>query len=76
VVEARTAGVAGDLIASTSTGAEISFDDTTLGTTTAGVDGTLGTEGEMLFDTTNLYLATADNTVSGANWKKLQLQSI
>ena len=71
VVTAITGGVAGDLIATTETFDNVGniFDAVTLGTTTAGVDGTGGTEGEALIDASYLYYCTAeDNTFNNANW--------
>lgn len=41
-----------------------------------GIAGTVGAKGELMFDTTNLYVCTAANTVNDANWKKLVLQTI
>lgn len=73
VITASTKGVAGDLIATTETftaGTNV-FDDVTLGTTTAGVDGTVGTAGQMKYDTSYLYLCGADNAISGANWIRM-----
>lgn len=76
IVAAKTAGTAGNIIPSTETGAELSWDDDTLGTTVVGVDGTIGSKYKILTDATNLYIASDENTVSGANWKKLVLQAI
>jgi hypothetical protein len=73
VITASTKGVAGDLIATTETftaGTNV-FDDVTLGTTTAGVDGTVGTAGQMKYNTSYLYLCGADNAISGANWIRM-----
>lgn len=47
-----------------------------LGTEVAGVDGTVGAAREILADATNIYMATAANTIADANWKKLVLQSL
>lgn len=52
------------------------FGAATLGDTTLGVDGTVGDAGAFLYDATNLYMATAINTIADANWKKLVLQSL
>lgn len=38
-----------------------------------GVDGTVGVKGESYCDGTNIYVATAANTVADANWKKVEL---
>ena len=62
------------------TSIDVSTDDTSLSwddtVTTNGVNGTVARAGQIYFDTTNLYIATADNTVAGANWKKLTLEAI
>jgi len=70
------AGVLGNAFASTVTLTNGTFGDTTLGDTTLGVDGTVGALNQILADATNLYIATAINTVADANWKKLVLQSL
>lgn len=41
-----------------------------------GVDGTVGLEGELLFDTAELYICIAPNDVSGANWRKVSLGTV
>lgn len=73
VLTAITKGTAGDLIATTETfTAETNvFDDATLGTTTAGVDGTLGLKGERYIDSSYFYLAKEENSISGANWVRI-----
>lgn len=43
---------------------------------TGGTDGTVGVKNEIRLDATNMYLCTAVNTIAGANWKKLVLQSL
>lgn len=68
VITAKVKGVAGDLIASTETMANFVWDDVTLGTEVAGVDGTVGVKGEIRWDTTNIYLCILANTISDANW--------
>lgn len=77
VITAKTKGVAGDLIATTETftaGTNV-FDAATLGTTTAGVNGTIGTAGQMKYNTTYLYFCSADNTIADANWRRISLGS-
>jgi len=66
-------GVVGNSIATTETfnSASNEFDAATLGTTTAGVDGTVGRKGELMFDDTNIYFATEANNTEGANWRKI-----
>lgn len=73
VVAARTKGVAGDLIASTEVSAELSWDDVTLGTTVAGVDGTVGVKDQIEVDTSYLYVCIAANGISGTNWRRISL---
>lgn len=70
VVTALTKGTAGNSIATTETMANGAFDAATLGTTTAGVDGTVGLVGEVRYSTSYLYLCTAANTVADANWAR------
>jgi len=41
-----------------------------------GVNGTVAGTGQLYYDSTNLYIAMTANTISGANWRKLVLQSI
>ena len=75
VVTAATKGVAGDLIATTETMANGAFDAATLGTTTAGVNGTQGTAGMRRYDTSYEYVCSADNTINDANWRRISLGS-
>jgi hypothetical protein len=74
-VTAATKGVAGDLIATTETMANGAFGQATLGDTTAGVDGTVGIAGSMKYDTSYLYLCSADNTISDDNWRRTSIGS-
>lgn len=78
VATASAGGEAGDLIASTETMANGVWDATTLGTTTAGVDATVGAKGAIKFDSTNVYVCTALTaiTTTTATWKKLTLLSL
>lgn len=41
-----------------------------------GIDGTVGYKGQILFDTTTLYISIDDSTVSQSNWKKADLEDI
>lgn len=69
---AKTAGVAGN--AYTLTTDETTF--TAGGAVFAsGVDGTLGAKGEIYVDASYIYLCTAANTISGANWKRAGLST-
>jgi len=38
-----------------------------------GVDGTIGSKGDVVFDTSYLYVCVADNTIADANWKTAAL---
>ena len=77
VITAQTKGVAGDEIATTSslTTETNVFDATTLGTTTAGVDGTVGVAGQCHIDDSYLYYCLNANAISGANWRRVSLGS-
>lgn len=77
VLTAVVEGVAGDSIATTETFDEATnvFDAATLGTTTAGVDGTLGEAGECLIDATYLYYSLSASTLGGGNWRRIALGS-
>jgi len=74
---AKIAGTVGDAIATTETMVDAAnvFNAATLGTTTAGVDGTVGVIWEMAMDTSYLYVATAANTIADANWRRISLGS-
>jgi hypothetical protein len=74
---AKTKGTAGDAIATTEnfTAGTNVFDATTLGTTTAGVDGTVGAKGQAYVDSSYLYFAVAANTIADANWRRITLGS-
>jgi len=76
IITVDIAGVLGNAFASTDTMANGAFGATTLGDTTLGVDGTVGSKGEQLIDATNLYTLIADNTIVDANWRKLTLLSL
>lgn len=73
VITASTKGTAGDSIATTETFTAVTnvFDAATLGTTTAGVNGTLGKAGYIRFDATYLYHLQVDNTISDNNWRRI-----
>lgn len=70
-VTAATKGTAGNSIATTETLSNGAFDAATLGTTTAGVNGTIGIAGDMQYDATYLYHLDADNGISDANWRRI-----
>lgn len=75
VVTATTKGVAGDSIATTETCTNGAWDAATLGTTTAGVNGTPGSNNQLAMDGTYLYGCVAENTISDANWRRISLGS-
>lgn len=70
--QAKTAGVAGNSIATleTFTAPNNIFDDVTL---LLGIDGEVGKQGNIMFDGDYLYVCSADNTISGANWGRVAL---
>lgn len=71
-ITAATKGTSGNSIAVSESMANGTFGSeiTTLGDTTAGVDGTVGNKGDVKFDGSYLYVCTANNTVAGANWAR------
>jgi len=73
-ITALVKGAAGNAIASTDTltGGSNGFAAATL---LLGVDGTLATEGKIMRDATYLYVAVADNTTAGQNWRRMALGS-
>lgn len=77
ILTAITAGVAGDLIATTEAmpGVGNIFDDVLLGATTPGVDGTVGVVNESLMDASYLYYCVDNNSISGANWVRTAVAS-
>jgi len=75
VLTADTKGTAGNSIATTETMANGAFDAATLGTTTAGVDGTVGSQWDMKVDASYLYIAIAANTIADDNWRRITLGS-
>jgi hypothetical protein len=74
VFTSRTAGVAGNAIACTETLTHVSnvWDAAVFGTTTAGVDGTVGEAGDLLVDDTYLYVCYKTGNVGG-NWRRMAL---
>lgn len=77
VITALVKGVAGNTIVTTEVLTHVSniFDAATLGTTTAGVDGTIGKEGEQQVDVDYLYICLDKNTIADANWKRIALST-
>lgn len=74
VLTAKVKGVSGNAIAKSENSTHLSFDAGAY--LTGGVNGTVGVKNEIRLDATNMYLCTAANTIAGANWKKLVLQSL
>lgn len=77
VLTALVKGVAGNAIVTTETFTAVTnvFDGGTLGTTTTGVDGTVGVAGESAYDASYLYMCVATNTIADANWRRISLGS-
>jgi len=76
VVTAVTKGTSGNAIIFTEACDNITIDgEGTLGGTTPGVDGTVGSANEVLSDGSYLYLAIAANTVADNNWRRVALGS-
>lgn len=73
-IAAKTKGTAGDEIAISTDMANGSFanDATTLG---GGVNGTVGTQWQTYVDASYLYVCIAENTISDANWRRIDLGS-
>lgn len=76
IIQAKTKGVAGNSIAFLKVAVTLSVDAATLGTTTAGVDGTVGGKGDAALDTTYLYICIDTSTVADNNWRRITLGSI
>lgn len=72
---AAVKGLSGDSIALSSDDAHISFGEE-VDSLAGGTNGTVGSKFQIVVDDTNVYLATAANTIADANWKKLVLQSL
>lgn len=77
VLTAIVKGEIGDSIATTETFDATTnvFDDATLGTTVAGINGTKGKGGEQLFDSSYLYLCVSENDTFGTNWRRISVGS-
>jgi hypothetical protein len=67
---AKIKGVAGDEITTTTDMANGAFGG---GVLANGVDGTVGSKGDVVFDTGYIYVCTATNTIADANWKSAAL---
>lgn len=73
VVTAVYAGAYPEHIVTETTCANGTFDAEHLD---GGVDGTLADRGDLYLDASYLYIATADNGVTGTNWKKITLAAL
>lgn len=73
VVTAQYAGTHPEHIVTETTCANGTFDAKHLD---GGVDGTLAERGDLYIDASYLYIATADNGVTGTNWKKITLAAL
>lgn len=71
---AKVKGVSGNSIAIAESGTNLTWAG---GATflSGGVDGTVGDAYEIYADSTYLYVASASNTISGANWRRVALGS-
>lgn len=72
---AKVKGVAGNSIAIAEDGDDLSW---AAGATalTGGINGVVGAKGQLYFDTSFIYLATAANTIADANWKKASIATL
>lgn len=77
VLTSKIGGAGGNAVDTTETFTAVTnvFDAATLGTTQAGVSGTVAEKGEAMIDDTYLYFCLDDNTLNGANWRRIALGS-
>jgi phage tail sheath gpL-like len=72
VLTAATKGIAGNAIVFTENSTNMTVNGSgTLGTTTAGVDGTVGTVNQIAQDGSYLYVSIAANTIADDNWRRV-----
>jgi hypothetical protein len=71
---ARVKGAAGNAFTLTTNDASLTLDD--FATTPTGVDGTVGAQGDIVFDADAIYVCTAANTITGQNWKRALLVAL
>jgi hypothetical protein len=69
VFSAAVAGEVGNDISVSTDMSNADFADD-VDTLVDGVDGTVGQEGQLMFDATYFYICTLDNAISGKNWKR------
>lgn len=72
LITANTKGVSGNLIAVSTTEENFSFGED-VETLEGGVDGTLGSKGDMYKDDNYIYIAIDDNTITDTNWRRIAL---
>lgn len=72
VLTADVAGIAANEIITGTAMANASFGHAHM---TGGINGTVGSAGEMMYDTSYLYVASAANLISGKNWRRMTLGS-
>ena len=76
IITAVIKGVSGNSIVFTEASTNMTVNGAgTLGTTTAGVDGTVGVANEIAQDATYLYVCIATNTIADTNWRRVALGS-
>lgn len=76
VVTAVIKGIVGNSIVFTEASTNMTVNGAgTLGTTRAGVDGTVGGKGDAALDATYLYICIDINTIADNNWRRIALGS-
>jgi hypothetical protein len=76
VIAAIVSGVIGDLIAIDVSWANTAWDAVDfMGTETAGVDGTVGSKGQIEWDASYVYICILANTIADANWERAGISS-
>lgn len=70
VVTAKVAGVAANAVTTTTTCVAATWAKATLG---SGVDGAIGAKGDICADESYLYVASADNSITDTNWRRISL---
>jgi len=72
-VTCDTKGIVGNAYVTEETMGNAAFGAATL---EGGVDGTLGSEGEIFFDTSYIYICSADNTINDNNWRRVSIGNV
>jgi len=73
VVTAKVVGAAANAVATTTTCAAATWAKATL---EGGANGTVGAKGDVYVDASYLYVASADNTTTDANWRRIALGAV